>query len=244
MPPGAVHPTAKGLANTGLCEGADRHPAKIGGRRSRGEQPVSPAVLDKRVPPPPRAASPCAAARRARQRERARRKTDRDIERRPEGLERGGEVVEANSDDGRPEDAAGGVEDEEAAPVHLHRAGQEGGLGAKDRDEAAEEDDLAAVAIEQVAADLQPVLIDADVVAVAAQQPVAAGAADQVADVVADGRSGCSGGDLRRRCSAGGCYPRRWLRASASSRPGEGSRGSRRRRSGTRLRSHRSRADG
>jgi hypothetical protein len=54
----------------------------------------------------------------------------------------------------RPDDAAGTIEDEEAAPGHPVDAGEQRCEGAQYRDEAAEEDDLAAVLEEEVLTEL------------------------------------------------------------------------------------------
>jgi len=78
----------------------------------------------------------------------------------------------------------------EARPRHPVCPREEGGVGTKNRDEAPEEDDLAAMAAEDVAADLQAALVEADVFAVAAKQPIAAPAAEGKADVVTNDRCG------------------------------------------------------
>ena len=62
------------------------------------------------------------------------------------------EIPTAKSVHRGPDDAAGRIEDEEAPPGHAVHAGEERGQGAQDRDEASEEDDLAAVAQKQVLA--------------------------------------------------------------------------------------------
>src|SRR3954471_16249440 len=114
---------------------------------------------------------------------------ERDVDRRAEALERLPAVVRRESEDERPGDPAGRVRDEEAAPLHLPDAREEGGVGAQDRDEPAEEHDLRAVPVEHVARDLDVGLADPDLVAVLEEQPVAALAPDRVADVVADDRA-------------------------------------------------------
>src|SRR3954468_6293284 len=113
-------------------------------------------------------------------------RAERDVDRRAELLERLLAVVAEEPEDRGPHDAARGVPCEEALPLHLPDAGEERGIGAQDGDEAAEEDDLAAVPLEHVARDLQVALVDAQLGPVADEQPVAALAADRVADVVAD----------------------------------------------------------
>src|SRR5258708_15602219 len=55
------------------------------------------------------------------------------------------EIVASEAEDGRPDDAAGNVEGEEAAPIHLIDAGEKRGEGPQHGDETPEEDDLAAM---------------------------------------------------------------------------------------------------
>src|SRR3954469_23839412 len=129
-------------------------------------------------------------------------RAERDVDRRAELLERLLAVVAEQPEDGGPHDAAGGVPCEEALPLHLPDAGEERGIGAQDGDEPAEEDDLAAVPLEHVARDLEVALVDAQLGPVADEQPVAALAADRVADVVADHGARDPGPDhgARARC--------------------------------------------
>src|SRR4051812_20084261 len=112
-----------------------------------------------------------------------------DVDRRAEALERLLAEVAEQPEDGRPHDPARGVPREEALPLHLRDARQERGVRAQDGDEAAEEDDFPAVPLEHIPRDLQVPLVDAELRAVANQEPVAARAADRVADVVADDRA-------------------------------------------------------
>src|SRR6185437_12367574 len=107
------------------------------------------------------------------------RDAERDVDRRAQLLQRGAEHVVRDTERSRPDDRAGGVEDEEATPCHLVRAGQERRVGTKDRDEAAPEDDLAAVASEEPDPDLEPPFVEADLVAVPEQKPGAAVAPDR-----------------------------------------------------------------
>ena len=99
----------------------------------------------------------------------------------------GGEAV-----DGGPQDAAGGVAEEETRPPHPVDAGQHGGVRPEHRNEPAEKDDLAAVAIEDVPPDLQLRFVNADIMAVLTQETVTAGATDPEADVIAQDRGGRS----------------------------------------------------
>src|SRR4051812_23820707 len=110
------------------------------------------------------------------------------VDRRAEALECRLPVVAEQAEDHRPDDAAGCVRDQEAAPSHVRDARQERGVGAQQRHEAPEEDDLLAVACEHVAGDLEVALLHPQLVAVLQEQLVATGPADPVADVVADDR--------------------------------------------------------
>src|SRR5207249_1476442 len=96
---------------------------------------------------------------------------ERDVDRRAQPPQRAAEHVVRDSEDRRPDDRAGGVEDEKARPLHPVRAGEERRVGTEDRDEAAPEDDLAAVAAEEPDPDLEPPFVEADPVAVPEQQP-------------------------------------------------------------------------
>src|SRR3954471_8378961 len=120
---------------------------------------------------------------------------ERDVDGRAEALEGLLPVVAEQPEDRRPDDAAGSVPREEAPPLHLADARQECRVRAQDRHEPPEEHDLAAVAVEDVSRDLQVTLLDAQLRAVLQEQPVAALAADRVADVVADHRARERGGD-------------------------------------------------
>src|SRR4051794_31453938 len=82
-------------------------------------------------------------------------RAEADVDRRAQLLERLLPVVAEQAEDGRPPPAAGRVPGEEALPLHLPDASEEGGVRAEDRDEATEEDDLPAMAVEHVARDLQ-----------------------------------------------------------------------------------------
>src|ERR671932_1368317 len=84
------------------------------------------------------------------------------------------EQVAAQAVDRGPEDAAKGVGDQEAVPRHAVRAGQEGGQGTQHCHEAAEEDDLPAVARKEIVPQFELALVQADEIAIAAQQAIAA----------------------------------------------------------------------
>src|SRR5580704_17724695 len=86
----------------------------------------------------------------------------------------------------RPGERAKEIRQEEVRPRHAIGAGHDTGDRAQDRDELSDDDDLAAVAQEQILAEFYPRLIDPDVAAVAQQQPIAEVAADQIAEGAAD----------------------------------------------------------
>ena len=73
--------------------------------------------------------------------------------------------------------------------MHPVRAGEERRIGAKHRDEPAEEHDLGAVAHEDVPTHLELRLVEADVLAESAEQRIPAEPADAEPDVVADDRA-------------------------------------------------------
>src|SRR5436190_16180422 len=97
--------------------------------------------------------------------------------------------------DHRPEYAARGVCAEKAPPIHPVRPGKKGGKDAQDRDEAPDEDDCAAVAIEEVLPQLNPSIRDADVASIPQEEPVAEFATDPIPDVVAEDCTSRCGGD-------------------------------------------------
>src|SRR5207245_3695410 len=94
--------------------------------------------------------------------------------------EKGGHAV-----DRRPDDTARRIEDQEPAPVHSVDTRQEGGEDAQNRYESPKEHHLRAVLIEEVLTEAQPILLETDVAAISFDQPIATGATDPVADVVA-----------------------------------------------------------
>ena len=96
-------------------------------------------------------------------------------------LEGVAEGVAARAEDRRPDEAAERVEQQEARPGEMIDPGEEGREGAQHGDEAAEEDDLAAVPLEQILRHLQPALVDVDVAPVAIDERKAELASDPVA---------------------------------------------------------------
>jgi hypothetical protein len=60
------------------------------------------------------------------------------------------EQESTHSEKSCPEDSAGGVKEQKAAPRHPISSGKECGERPEDRDEAAQEDDLAAIPLEEI----------------------------------------------------------------------------------------------
>src|SRR5467141_779486 len=104
------------------------------------------------------------------------------------------ECVAEGAEDHRPTHSAQGVVEHEGAVRHAGRPREHGGPGAQQRDEAAEEDGLGAVPLEEGVRALEMRLVESDEAPIASHQRDAAAAPDPVAAVVAeDGR-----GDGRR----------------------------------------------
>ena len=79
--------------------------------------------------------------------------------------------------------------------MHVVDPGEEGREDAQHGDEAPEEHHLGPVFVEQILAKAKPILFQPDVASVAFHEPVAAGSADQVADVVPHDRARRRGND-------------------------------------------------
>ena len=105
------------------------------------------------------------------------------------------EHVGAEAEQRRPEDGAGSIGNEEARPRHAIDAGEERGEHPEKGDEAAEEHDLAAMLHEEILADLDARLGQADVVPIANEHGKADLPPDPIADIVADDGAGRSRGD-------------------------------------------------
>src|ERR1700674_764768 len=105
------------------------------------------------------------------------------------------EVVRSAAKECRPDNAAGGIEEEKPSPIHSVRPGQDRGEHAQNRDEAAEEHDLAAMPLKQVEAEFQFAFGQSDAPAVAQQQAVSGLASDPVSGVVAHDGAGCRNHD-------------------------------------------------
>ena len=105
--------------------------------------------------------------------------------------------VGGKAEDSCPDERSGGAGEQKLPPRHAVRSGQNAGDAAQHRDEAGNEDDLAAVAQEQVFAELDSAFGDPHIGAVAQQQPIAEFAADHVADHLPDqSRSRCRQHDV------------------------------------------------
>src|SRR5260221_3131507 len=103
------------------------------------------------------------------------------------------EIVSAKADHGRPSDPPGNIESKEAAPIHLIDAGEQRGEGTEHGNEPPKEDDLAAMLVEQVHAELHLGLVEMEVAAITQQQLVAELAADPVANIVPEHGAGRRG---------------------------------------------------
>src|SRR2546423_3956887 len=99
------------------------------------------------------------------------------------------QVVGDQADDRRPADAATGVPEQKRAPGHARGPGQPGRPYPQAEQEAAEEHGLGAVALEERFAGRQHLSALAFETPRPFEQPAAALATDQVADVVADDRA-------------------------------------------------------
>src|SRR5580704_13180129 len=105
--------------------------------------------------------------------------------------------IGGSAEEYRPGEGAEDIRQKELRPRHAIGAGHDAGDRAQDRDELGDDDDLSAVAQEQILAEFYPRLIDPDVAAVAQQQPIAEIAADQIAEGAADDRGARRGQNHR-----------------------------------------------
>src|SRR6187401_2110082 len=104
------------------------------------------------------------------------------------------EHVGAEAEQRRPENGASSIGDEEARPRHAIDAGQERGEDPEKSDEAAEEDDLAAMLHEEILPDLDAGLGQADVAAIANEHREADRPPDPIADIFTVDSAGRSRG--------------------------------------------------
>src|SRR5262249_27206590 len=91
--------------------------------------------------------------------------------------------------DRHPERGADRVEEDEPGPVHSRRAGDDPVRVAQPFDETRDDDDLAAVALEEARGSVEPLGREEDVAAVAFHERATAEVPDPEADVVADDRA-------------------------------------------------------
>src|SRR5580704_13621958 len=111
-----------------------------------------------------------------------------------EALDLPAQRIGGGAEEYRPGERTEDIGQEELRPRHAIGAGHDAGDRAQNRNELGDDDDLAAVAQEQILAELDPRFVDPDIAAVAQQQPIAEITADQIADAAADDR-----GDRRRQ---------------------------------------------
>ena len=104
-------------------------------------------------------------------------------------LECAAEHIAADAEDRGPDDPARRIEEKERLPIVAIDAGEERREGAQHRDEAAEKHDLPAVLEEEILPDLEPPLVQANVVSVAVDERKAEFAADPIAAIVAEDRA-------------------------------------------------------
>ena len=116
-----------------------------------------------------------------------------------------GQRIAQTAEQQRPADPAGHVEGREPAVGHPGHAGQERGEHAQQRHEAAEEDGLAAMALEEPAGPLEPGVVDAEQLPVSPDQGQPAGPPDPIGPGVAQhGADRGRGNDAHDRKVAGG----------------------------------------
>ena len=117
-------------------------------------------------------------------------------------LERAAEQIAASAEDRRPDDPARRVEEKERLPIVAIDAGEKRRKSPQHRDEAAEKHDLAAVLEEEILPDLEPPLVQANVVSVSVDERKAELAADPIAAIVAEDRARRRRSRSPHRCSA------------------------------------------
>src|SRR5579884_767282 len=93
-------------------------------------------------------------------------RAEADVDRRLQSFQRLAEVEVGEAERGRPHDPARGVEREKARPRHPVRPREERRIRAEDRDEAAEEHDLAAVPPEHPDTELEATVVDMELLSV------------------------------------------------------------------------------
>jgi hypothetical protein len=121
----------------------------------------------------------------------------RNSDRRSEAGDLLAEQIGAEAIDRNPGDGSGHVRHHEARPRHSVGPGQDAGDAAQHRNEAGEEHDPAAVAQEQVLPDFDARLVEAQITAVAQQQPVSVSTPDPERDDIADDCASDTGANHR-----------------------------------------------
>ena len=118
-----------------------------------------------------------------------------DADRPHDMLDRASTQIGAETHQGGPGDAADRVEHHEAMRLEPVHAGEDRRIGPQHRREAAEEDDLPAVLLEHVLAELEAAMVEADDVPVPQQERQAEPASGPVAEIVAEDRGRHRGAD-------------------------------------------------
>src|SRR5579863_377433 len=98
------------------------------------------------------------------------------------------EYVSGEAEERRPRQRADDIGEHELPPRHAVGSGEDAGEAAQQRNEAGDENDLAAIAQEQIFAELDPAFGNSDIRTIPQQQPIAVFAADDVADHLPDDR--------------------------------------------------------
>ncbi|MEA2856627.1 MAG: hypothetical protein QOH98_948, partial [Methylobacteriaceae bacterium] len=111
---------------------------------------------------------------------------------------RAAECVRAEPNEGRPGQSTCGVVEQERLPAVVVRAGEYGRENSQESDKPAVEDDLAAVLLEEIFADLKPSLGDVNDRPVANEKCLAEASAGPKSDIVANDRPGCGARDHKR----------------------------------------------
>src|SRR6516225_2219830 len=75
--------------------------------------------------------------------------------------------VSANTENQRPHDPSGGIEEKEPGPGHAIDTGEQGGSRAQQSDKSAEEYDCASVATKEILPELDPPLVESNTMAMA-----------------------------------------------------------------------------
>src|SRR5258705_1676762 len=110
-------------------------------------------------------------------------------------MHRGAEQISADTENRRPDDSSGGVEEEEARPRHAVGTGEQSGKRAQQSRKSAEEDDRASVTTKKILPEFEPSLVEPDASTIAHQERKSYEPTDLIADVVADHSAGRRSGN-------------------------------------------------